>query len=72
MRDLTETVTRIHTLEVPGGPADMNRAVDLLLNGALRAHTPDEPGTAWLEGEYRGEWIEVRVTIRPRPDKQTL
>ena len=63
-----EIVVGLRRLDVPKGPRDIVEAVDLLLNGALRAHTRDEPGTAWLEGEYRGEWIELRVTIRPRPD----
>lgn len=68
--DRTETFKYIGSVSTPRGPQNVADALDLLLSSALRVDKPDEPGSASVEGEYRGEWIELRVTLRKRPAKE--
>ena len=67
--DRTETIKYLRSEPTAGGELDISDVVDILFNGALKADKPGAPGVAWLDGKYHGQWIELRVTIRPEPEK---
>lgn len=65
----TEHMAEVATIPIRDGKRSIADVVGELILGARIAHARNEgDGASWVTGEIDGEWIELRVTIRERPE----
>ena len=65
----TEKLITSASLPTREGRRNVGDVVSDLIVGARLGKSLNDvgDGASWIEGEIDGEWVELRVTIRPRP-----